>query len=288
MSTASADLWSTVPENDEQRWEVLQRLRAIDSCALLPPAALGEHGSVREIGSHSTLPTSCRAVVDTGSATPLTVDWDVQKGVMQGVPVPEVRRVGDIRITEQRDEAGGDPAEPRDCRLTAHFPSEVLLFLDTEAAPPTDGCAVAHRLLDTAIALLATEPPHGTSPDSATTVLTGADPCAALSPLGITPAAPAEQHIQMCVAGKDADEIVISYNYDGERTVVESDATTTIGARTVYTSKFQEFYIYEFVAGSPIAPGDELFGPIVPSVSVTGRDESLVDKVTRQLFITLG
>ena len=78
-SGTAVDLSTTVPETDDQRWEVLRRLRAIDSCALLPAATLEIHGRVTEIGSHSTLPSSCRAIIATDPANSSIIDWDVQK-----------------------------------------------------------------------------------------------------------------------------------------------------------------------------------------------------------------
>lgn len=286
-SGTAVDLLSTVPETDDQRWEILRRLRAIDSCALLPAATLETHGRVTEIGSHSTLPSSCRAVIDSDPAGPSTIDWDLQKGPLKGRSKPPVRSVGAVEITEELDEPAGDPASPLHCRLTAHFPSEALLYLDVEAAAPTDQCGLAHKLIDTAIAQIAEAPPHGTSPDSAATPITGADPCAAFTALGITPAAPEEQLIQMCVAGEGDDELVISYNYDEEAAVVGSDETKTIDGRTVYASKVQEFTTYGFIVGPEIAPGEDVLGPILPAVSVTGSDEATVERITRQLFTTL-
>ncbi|WP_280232589.1 hypothetical protein [Nocardia cyriacigeorgica] len=280
-AAASAQFWSTVPQTDDQRWEVLRRIRAIDPCALLPREVLSTHAAVRTVTSDGPLPTGCRAVLESGGPEPIEIEWAAQKGPLRG-GFTETRRLGDIAVNVDPPEPSTSSV-PATCRFTAQFPAEVIVFFSVEAAAPADPCAIGDPLLDTVLTRWRTEPPHGTSPDTATTVLTGADPCAVLPALSVAPEPAGDQLVQMCEFRHDGEEMVISYNYDGTATLDE-DEKTELDGRSVYRSQHQDFHIYSAAVGERIAEGESYEGDIVPVVSVTGKDEDMVERTMRELL----
>lgn len=272
-------IWSEVATTDEQNWELMRRIREVDPCALVPRSALEEHGTVREVRSGSAMIAACRATVE-GASAPLELTWTLARAP-SGSAVDEDRRVGDVAVEildpESKDAAGN---EVNTCWATAQFPSMTQVLLTVKAPPAVDACAIGDALIESPIAQLPTSPPYGTSPDTARSVLTGADPCEILPEIDVTPSLPVAEYqmVHLCHAGPGL-AVMIGYEYQIEREI-SHDEIITVDGRRVFVLRFDgsEQLGYTFVAGPPVA------GDAVPVVTVIGSDHSAVDRARDALM----
>ncbi|MFD4402199.1 hypothetical protein ACFWPH_05480 [Nocardia sp. NPDC058499] len=276
---ATADpIWFEVATTDEQHWELMRRIREVDPCALLPRSALEEHGTVREVRSGSAMIAGCRATVD-GESAPLELTWTLA-WAPGGSEVDEDRRVGDVSV-EILDPSGESSAnEVNACWVTAQFPSMTQILLSVKGPPAVDTCAIGDELIESPIAQLPASPPYGTSPDSARSVLTGADPCEILPEIGATPALPAAENqvVHLCRV-EPVPALTIGYEYQVETEIMQ-DEIVILDGRQVFAFGFGdgEQIGYTFVVGPPVA------GDAVPTVTVLGGDHSAVERARDALM----
>lgn len=272
-------IWFDAATTDEQNWELMRRIRQVDPCALVPRTALEEHGVVREVRVGSAMIAACRAVV-TDAATDLEISWTLARAP-GGSAAEEDRRVGEV-VVEVLDPGTSDSAgdEVNACWVTAQFPSMTQILLTVKAPPAVDTCGIGNTLIDTAIAQLPTSPPYGSSPDTARSVLTGADPCEILPEIGAEPSLPVveNQLVQSCRIGEGL-AATIGYEYQDAGEIFH-DEITAIGGRQVFVIRFEESEQvgYSFVVGPPVAAN------MVPVISVFGSDQSLVERTRDALL----
>jgi hypothetical protein len=280
-SDAATDhrIWFDVATTDEQNWELMRRIREVDSCALLPRSALEKHGAVREVGPTTAVTTSCHATVGSESA-PLELAWTLARAP-GGSAVDEHRRVGDVSVEILPPESTDSSRDKLNvCWVTAQFPSMTQIFLTVKAPPKVDTCAIGDALIDTPIALLPSSPPFGSSPDSVRSVLTGADPCEILPEIGATPSLPVSEYqmVGQCRVGPGV-ALMIGYEYQVEQEILR-DEIITLEGRPVFVARFggNEQIGYTFVVGPPVAEA------VVPTVTVLGRDHVSVERARDALM----
>ncbi|MFI2320683.1 hypothetical protein [Nocardia beijingensis] len=287
--TGDGSFWSTVPRTGEQRLEVLRRMRAMDTCALLPRAELTEVGRVLSVGTDAL--NSCKAELDSSEHYKgKTVRW-----AMVG-PAPEVKnergtteRLGDVTITLLADkdtltaEQAGQLVQ-RTCSATARFPSFAAIRLSVDTPLGVEPCPIAKSLITTAVSEWKKGPQQGSAAETITTVLTGADPCAVLPRLAVT-ADPAEQRVSSCTFAYHGDEIRLVYEYSAEPLVTAGSPAFTVGDRTVYRDTANELRFYNVAVGPPLGSGSRsLLGPQLPAISLTGKDDTALEEVARQVL----
>ncbi|MGW4633297.1 hypothetical protein [Nocardia sp. NPDC004415] len=288
-SMPTGGFWSAAPNSDEQRLDVLRKVRAIDVCALLPRESLGEFGAVSEVENVS--PTQCRAnmAVD-GHVGGIDATWTAG-AIFSGEyelgdrPVAE-RALGDVR-TLYAEEPATDPTLRSSCDAYALFVSGASLTMSVRA--PQDACATAESLLRVALVTWRAEPAQGSSPDSDRTVLSGADPCAAAPLIGV--GVPVnQQDVARCTVPVDGHEALVSFDYRQEQSLLDDIPAFTAGSRQVYRFESAMASIDTLTAavGPALAPGtsDKLLGPRVPVVTVTA-DPAVAEQVMRETLATL-
>ncbi|MFD3703944.1 hypothetical protein ACFWUP_12400 [Nocardia sp. NPDC058658] len=284
-SMPKGGFWSTAADSDQAKVTVLRKVRAIDVCALLPRAALGSLGTVRDV--ENVHPNQCRLnIAVDGHLTGIDATWST--GVMfEGEPSMDGpvddESMGDVRVLfNDEPAASADPQVRGACQAWARFEAGADLSFSVRA--PQDACASAKTLLRIALTEWRKEPAQGTSPDSDRTVITGADPCAVAPALGVRVPV-ADQGVITCkvsVGGRDA---IITYDYLEERSIVDNAPAFTVGSRQVYRfdTAQAEMASLSAVVGPGLAPGptDALIGRRVPTVSVTA-DSAIAEKVMRE------
>lgn len=285
--TGDGSFWSTVPQTDDQRLEVLRRMRAMDTCALLPRAELTEVGQVLSVGTDGL--NSCKAELDSSERHKgKTVRW-----TMAG-PAPEVQnqrgtteRLGDVsvHVLADKDTLSAEQAGQlvqRSCSAMARFPSSAAIGLSVNTPLGVEPCPIAESLISTAVSEWKKEPRQGSAAETITTVLTGADPCAVLPKLGVG-AEPAKQGVSSCTFVHRGDEIRLAYEYSAESLVTSGVPTFTVGNRTVYRDAQDELRFYNVAVGQPLETGNRNpLGPRLPAISLTGKDDAALEEVVRQ------
>ncbi|NEW41205.1 hypothetical protein GV793_20135 [Nocardia cyriacigeorgica] len=277
-STSVDEIWSKPATSEAQISDVFQRIRNVDACALVPRSALEEQGKIGEVRVGGQTINGCRAGLDAGGS-PVDVTWSLV-WAPQASAVDETRRVGEVKVEVLSPEDLGSTAEPKNCWVTAEFPSMAQVFLDVEATSPVDTCAIGNALIDTAIEQLPTSPAFGTSPDAVRTVLTGADPCEALPKLGATPLPVHDYQVaQICRFGSADAPTAIEYGYQTEDQIRRDD-TITVDDRPVYVGRIGggQFIGYTF------AVGPELPGGALPVITVLGKNQQEVERTRDQLM----
>ncbi|WP_278263609.1 hypothetical protein [Nocardia sp. AG03] len=288
-SMPSGGFWSAAPNSDEQKIEVLRKVRAIDVCALLPRESLAELGAVSVVENVS--PRQCRAnmAVD-GHPGGIDATWAAGtlfsgEYELGDRPVNE-RALGDVR-TLYAEEPSTDPALRGNCDAHALFVSGASLTLTVRA--PRDACATAESLLRVALVNWRAEPAQGSSPDSDRTVVDGADPCAAAPLIGVQVPV-VQQGVDQCALTVDGREAVVGFDYREERGILDDIPAFTAGSRQVYRVESSVPSIVTLTApvGPALAPGttDALLGPRVPIVTVTA-DPAIAEQVMRETLATL-
>ncbi|MFI9631478.1 hypothetical protein ACIHAX_02185 [Nocardia sp. NPDC051929] len=287
--TGDGSFWSTVPQTDDQRLEVLRRMRAMDTCALLPRAELAEVGQLRTVGTDGL--NSCRAELDSSERYKgKSVRWAM------GGPAPEVKndrgtteRLGDVTITLLADkdtlsaEQAGQLVQ-RSCSATARFPSFAAIGLWVDTPLGVEPCPIAKSLITTAVSEWKREPRQASAAETITTVLTGADPCAVLPRLGVT-ADPAQQRVSSCTFSYHGDEIRLAYEYSAESLATAGSPAFTVGDRTVYRDAADELRFYNVAVGPPLASENRgSLGPRLPAISLTGKADAALEDVVRQVL----
>ncbi len=272
------EIWFTPAVSEAQVSEVFQRIRTVDPCALVPRSALEEQGTVDDVQVGGQTIHGCRANLD-AAGSPVEATWSLAWAPASS-SVRETRLVGEVKVEVLSPEDLGSTAEPKQCWVTAEFPSMAQIVLTVQAPTPADPCAIANALIDTAIEQLPDSPGYGTSPDSVRTVLTGADPCEALPKLAATPLPVHDyQTAQTCRFGTADAPTAIEYGYQAEDEI-RRDQTITVDNRTVYVARVGggQFVGYTF------AVGPELPGGALPVITVLGKNQPEVERARDQLM----
>lgn len=277
--------WSTAATSDQDRSEVLRKVRALDVCGLLPRVRLGTLGKVRDV--ENVHPQQCRfnIAVD-GHLTGIDATWSTGVSFSgepsMDLPVRE-RSMGDVRVLFHDEPSGSDDPQVRgSCQAWARFISGADLSMSVRA--PRDACATAETLMRIALVRWREEPAQGTSPDSDRTVVTGTDPCAVAPLLGVTVPV-ADQGVTTCKLTVDGHAAIVTYDYNEERTIVDDVPAFTVGIRQVYRFEGTQSDVTALsaIVGPRMAPGptDALLGPRVPTVAVTA-DSAVAERVMRE------
>ncbi|APE36339.1 hypothetical protein BOX37_23085 [Nocardia mangyaensis] len=290
-SMPEGGFWSTGAVSDDEKLAVIQKVRAIDVCALLPRESLAALGQVSEV--ENVQPDQCRAnIAVDGHPGGIAATWSVgtSYGVVEptmGEPVVE-RAMGDVRVL-YRDEpsTSADPQVRDSCDARAAFVSGADLMLSVRA--PQDACATVEDLLRIALVQWRDEPAHGSSPDSDRTAITGADPCAVAAFLG-TRVPVADHGIATCRLTVDGHEAIVTFGYGPERSVTSATPAFAAGPGQVYRSEGAQSDITSLTAivGPALAASaaDSLLGPQVPTVRVT-TDAAVAEKIMREALALL-
>ncbi|MFD3506622.1 hypothetical protein [Nocardia sp. NPDC058666] len=277
--------WSTAPVSDPDKLAVVRKVRAIDVCALLPRAALGTLGTVRDV--ENVHPNQCRlSIAVDGHLTGIDATWST--GVMfegepsMDGPVDE-ETMGDVRVLFNAElPASADPQVRGACQAWARFEAGADLSLSVRA--PQDACTSAKALVRIALNQWRKEPAQGSSPDSDRTVITGADPCAVAPLLGVEVPV-ADQGVTTCKLAVGGQAAIVTVDYNEERSIIDDTPAFTVGARQVYRfdTAQSDLASLSAVVGPGLAPGptDALLGRRVPTVSVIA-DAAVAEKVMRE------
>lgn len=288
-SAGSEGYWVTAPETDEQRWEVLRRVRAVDPCALIPRSELAKIDTVRWVDVR--MPDWCEARMgstESGKGTELSWTLSVAPNGIGQSEHGRTTTIGAVTVDTVSDLDTNpdlrDKLVQRNCTASASFPSTAAVMIFVTTPLGTEPCPVAEAVMPTIIAELDKEPPHGTSPDTPLTALLGRDPCAVANELGVTPAV-ADQRDWKCVFPYRGDEIEVRYTYDKEVLVVKGEPIFTVNGHLGYGDPdATELYSYNAIVGPvvPSAQPESFLGPMLPIVNVYGRDAAAVEEVLRR------
>lgn len=283
-SPKSDMFWSTVPETDEQRWEVLRRVRAVDPCALIPRADLSRFGSVVRVEARR--PEWCSTVMEATGRT--KIDWSLLFAP-NGLHIGEGARattVGAAKVTMLAD-VDADPSKKdelveRKCTATVTLPSTAAVMLFVTTPLGTEPCSVVEEVVPALLANLNRSPGQGTSPDTPKTVLHGTDPCRVARGLGATPSIEAQQ-VWKCIFTYRGDTVLVEYTYDQEKLFAEGEPLIVNGRR-VYRKDLDEARASTALVGPEIFTAEPAFmGPRFPVVTVLGKDAATVEEVVRQV-----
>ncbi|MEV0341266.1 hypothetical protein AB0H49_19785 [Nocardia sp. NPDC050713] len=287
--TGSSGYWSTAPQTDEQRWELLRKIRAIDPCALIPRSELTKIDTVRWVDVRR--PDWCEARMgstEAGKGTELS--WSLlvaPNGIKQSEP-GRTTTIGAVTVGTLSDlDANPDLQDQlvqRNCTASASFPSTAAVMIFVTTPLGTEPCPVAEAVIPTILAQLDKEPAHGTSPDTPLTALLGRDPCAVANELGV-PLAVADQREWKCSFPYRGDDIEVQYTYDKEALVVKGEPIFTINGHLGYGDPdATELHSYNAIVGPvvPSAQPESFLGPKLPVVNVYGRDGAVVEEVLRR------
>ncbi|MFD6395310.1 hypothetical protein [Nocardia sp. NPDC060249] len=284
-SMPEGGFWSTAAVSDQDKVAVLRKVRAIDVCALLPRAALGTLGTVRDV--ENVHPNQCRvSIAVPGHLTGIDATWST--GVMfegepsMDGPVDE-ESMGDVRVLFNDEPAASDDPQVRGaCQTWARFVAGADLSFSVRA--PQDACASARTLVRIALTAWRKEPVQGSSPDSDRAVITGADPCVVAPLLGVRVPV-ADQGVTTCKVSVDGHDAIVTFDYNEERSIIDDTPAFTVGARQVYRfdTAQADMASLSAVVGPGLAPGptDALLGRRVPTVSVTAHS-AIAEKVMRE------
>lgn len=167
----------------QDRLGVIQSLRNVDPCALYGGASAVAGQPLTIDGQ--TMPLSCDAhTVDGNNVVEVNIGVNVATVPPSETPAwAERLDIDGVDVTVTSALEAPD-APPRDdvvtwtCGILAAYPDSTRLIVHASAPPEADACAVGEDVMRTAIREFAERPGWG-STDFPTTVLTGADPCAA-------------------------------------------------------------------------------------------------------------
>lgn len=270
------EFWSAPAATPQQHAAVAQATREIDVCALLPRDTLGDLG-LGEVRSVTVGLDSCRAVLGDAAAEPGTLTWHTTLLPALGPSRGLGKQLGDVSVLLVPDR----DTDPRACGATARFPAGAAFYLGT-SVPDHDPCAVADGLLPGMIERWRQSPAQGTSPDTVTTVLLGADPCAVRARL--TGTADTDEHrLTQCLFRYRDETVTVGYDYRVPDQVRNRGTEEKIDNRTVFRSASlydSSIPIYSAIVGPELPLDSTGFGPRVPAVEVT----SATDEVARQVM----
>ncbi|MFD4438511.1 hypothetical protein ACFWPK_01880 [Nocardia sp. NPDC058519] len=284
-ASAMPAYWKTAPTTDNQRLELLRRLRAIDPCALVPRADLAKFGKLIEVENRG--PSRCEATFDsTESGKGTSVSWAT--GVAPtgyGWGNSELEEVDGITIGVLDDLDGAPPREgqlDRSCVATAVFANTTTLPVHVRTPLGTEPCPPAQAALARAMGGLAGEAPQGTSPDAPRTALHGKDPCEVAGVLGASLTV-IDQRVWSCQFTVGGAAVHVDYDYEPRDVIVMDKTLFVINGHTGYgAGQTGDYVSYAAIVGPALpGPGSELLGPNVPAVRAFGDDPAAVESALR-------
>lgn len=271
------EFWSAPADNPQRQAAVAQATREIDVCALLPRDVLDDLG-LGDIQSVTVGLDSCRAALgETTAGEASTLTWHTTLLPTLTPSRGISKQLGDVSVLL----VPGRDNDPRACGATARFPSGAAFYLGL-SVPGRDSCAIADSLLPGMVERWRQSPGQGTSPDTVTTVLLGADPCAVRAKL--TGTADTDQvRLTQCLFGYRDETVTVVYEYRVPEQVAARGTEEEIADRAVFrsTSLYDNTIpIYSAAVGPELPSGSTSFAPRVPVVAVT----SATDDVARQVM----
>ncbi|MFE5477320.1 hypothetical protein ACFQ9R_16585 [Nocardia sp. NPDC056541] len=285
-ASAMPAYWKTAPTSDDQRLELLRRLRAIDPCALIPRTDLAKIGTLLAVENDG--PNKCEATFDsTESGKGTSVSWAI--GVAPtGYGWGQSRReeVDGITVGVLRDLDNGPQVEgqlDRSCLATAAFANTTTLPVHVRTPLGTEPCPAAQSALARAMGGLAAEPAQGTSPDTPRTALHGKDPCEVATALD-TAVTVLDLRIWSCQFTFRGAAIDVDYGYEARGYADTGKSLFTVNGHTGYgpSDDTSEYVSYTAIVGPSLpGPGSELMGPAVPTIRVFGTDRAALESVLR-------
>ncbi|MFE3318814.1 hypothetical protein [Nocardia sp. NPDC059195] len=285
-ASAMPAYWKTAPTTDEQRLELLRRLRAIDPCALIPRTDLAKLGTLIEVENDG--PNRCEAKFDsTESGKGTSVSWAI--GVApSGYGWGESKReeVDGITVGVLGDLDNSPLVEgqlDRSCVATVAFANTATLPVHVRTPLGTEPCPAAESALARAMGGLATEPPQGTSPDTPRTALQGKDPCEVATVLNAAVTVLDLRMWSCQFTFRDAS-VDVDYRYQARDISAVGEPIFVINGHRGYgsSSNAGEYASYTAVVGPALpGPGSTLLGPNVPVVQVFGKDRAALESALR-------
>ncbi|MEU4600325.1 peptidase [Nocardia sp. NPDC023988] len=270
------EFWSAPADTEAQRATVAQATRQIDVCALLPRDTLA---ALAQVQSVTVGLDSCRAILGTdtpGEGTTLTWHATLLPPLTPGRGVS--KQLGDVAVRLVPDR---DNAMPRSCGATARFPAGAAFYLGLTTPPGQDPCAVADGLLPDMVRRWREAPPQGTSPDTVSTVLLGADPCAVRARLAGTVQI-GQQRLTQCQFRYRDENITVSYEYRVPAYLAARSTEEKIGDRTVHRSVSvydSSIPMYTAAVGPELPSESTAFGTRLPIVEVTAASDDVARDV---------
>ncbi|MFD6395309.1 peptidase [Nocardia sp. NPDC060249] len=273
------EFWSKAPQDERQRDEVAQATRQVDVCAVLPRETLAKIGEVKSVTIGLD---SCRAILGGGAGTEdSTLTWHATLLSSLGSSGRGVTtQVGDASVRTVPDR---DAGEPRACGATAWFPSGAAIYLGL-STPGKNPCVVAGDVMPGMIDRWRQSPKQGTSPDTAPTVLLGADPCTVRAKLAGA-VRDDEQRLTQCLFSYRGEKITVSYEYRVPAYLAANSTEDHIDGRTVHRSVSvydSSIPIYTAAVGPELPAESTAFGRRVPVVEVVAATDAVAKDVMAQ------
>lgn len=279
-SREEPDFWSVKPESGEREWEVVQRARAIDPCALVPREELARHGNVVKVRYADV--DQCEARLDSLAAPGILIRTTVvtgtaataRVGFTEGTPLTAGEVSGQLRSGEGRpDKDASDHGSMPWCSARWEIPAGVELGAYVNAPSTEQACAIAESTARVALERWAAEPTTSDVPTR--TALVGADPCAALARLDAVPT-PGEQQTSLCAFTFEGERVMIHYEYIsrsllGAEPELGSDVAvseTPIAGRTVTRRDQAMSLSYHLPIADAPDPDIDPENPSIPTASV--------------------
>jgi hypothetical protein len=257
----------------QDRTEVLRAVRNIDTCALYGGAQSVAGRAMTVLGPTSVL--SCDARIgDTGDK----VDVSLGLNVGPATPAKEESWVKhqtidgvDVSSTSLFDAPNAPPKDQvvsASCNFTARYPDASTVMVMVSAPPKIDACPIGEEVIRTAITTFKERPQRGQS-EFPSTVLTGADPCAAIKRL--QPAHRIDWNVpdtavSTCTFSVDGAELTTSFDYrDPEQLAYDGAQPSVDGHR--FVGDLQSG-IFEVVVGNEFQVADKTLQPVVSIVDL--------------------
>ncbi|NEW40744.1 peptidase [Nocardia cyriacigeorgica] len=273
------EFWSAPAVTPQQHATVAQATRQIDVCSLIPRDTLDDLGNVESV---TVGLDSCRSIIGIDAREDSTLTW-------HATLLPELtpgrgisKQLGDVSIRLIPDR---DDGPPRACGATARFPSGAAFYLGL-STPGQDPCAVADGLLPGMIDRWRQSPPQGTSPDTVSTVLLGADPCAVRAILAGT-ADTDQRRLTQCLFRYRDETVTVGYDYRVPTHVAANSIEEKFDNRTVHRSVSlydSSIPIFTAVVGPELPPDSTMFGTRVPIVEVSAANDGVAREVMSRVL----
>lgn len=255
------------------REDVLRSVRAVDTCALYGGEQSVAGRALTVLGPTSVLACDARIGepgdkidvslgLNVGPATPAKEDSWVKHRTIDGVDVSSVSSFDAPNAPPK------DQVVSWSCNFVARYPDATAITATVTAPPAVDACPIGEELIRTAIRQFAERPQRGQS-DFPTTVLTGADPCAAIKRL--QPAHRIDWNVpdsavSTCTFSVDGAELTTSFDYRDPAQLAYDGEQPAVGGHR-FVGDIQSG-VFEVVVGDEFHVADKTLQPVVSIVDL--------------------
>lgn len=260
------------------RLAVIDELRTVDVCALYNDADTVDGRPLTVLGFSSSL--NCDATIeDPAGEADATITLNIGPAQPAGEEPSWVRHevidgvdVSIASSAEKPDAPPRDQVSSWSCELAARYPDNARFTVSVSADPDVEGCAIADRLMRTAMGASTQRPQRGAG--GSASILSGADPCRPAERLRAAHTvdiAGEDVTVNSCMFTVDGGPLVdVSFSYQDPAMVeVNPDQFTVDGHRVVGD---ESRGVFDVVVGETTHSAR---GPVVPLVSIVEPTQNM-------------